>query len=190
MALELHVWKIVGVSPLLQNNPACMQPTGDGMTAGKKKYNDQDEAEMRVYRTSDGAPCHPTAAFRAGMLEAAKGRKIGKTSAKAVIAGSVFPSEMEGRLVDKAGKPLKKYDIHKCRVVVGKSGVQRCRPMWTGWNIMLALEVDTDFIDTDIITKILNVAGRVIGIGDNRPDTSKGKSGVGTFGRFRAEFEK
>ena len=191
MALELHVWKITGVSPLLQNNPSCMKSGSDeGMTAGKKKYDDKEEAEMRVYRNSDGHPFHPTAAFRSCMLQATSGKKINKVWAKAIFASSVFPAEVEGLLVDKSDKPLKNYEIHKCRVVVGKQGVLRCRPKWSGWYIKLALEVDVEFISTKAITEILTIAGRVIGIGDNRPDTSKGKSGVGTFGRFTAEFVK
>lgn len=194
MALELHTWRIVGVSPLLQNNPAGTMKSGSdvgGMSAGKKVYNDDEEAAVRVYRTADGDPMHPTAAFRSGMLEAAKGRKIGKTAARTIIAGSVFPAETEARLLDSKGKTAKTYTVHKCRVVVGKSGILRCRPQWTGWTCLLPLEVDTDFIkDVGLITDVLNIAGRIVGIGDNRPDTSKGKSGVGTFGRYKAELIK
>lgn len=192
MALELHTWKIIGVSPLLQNNPAgTMKGNSEegGMTAKKKVYDDTEEASIRVYRTEKGEPMHPTAAFRSGMLEAAKGRKIGKTAARTVIAGSVFPAETEAILTDAKGKPLAKFTIHKCRVVVGKSGILRCRPQWNPWHTMLAVEVDRDFIPKlETITEILNIAGRIIGIGDNRPDTSKGKSGVGTFGRYKAEL--
>lgn len=192
MGLELHTWKIVGISPLLQNNPAGTMKGGadnGGMSSGKKTYNDQEEADVRVYRTADGHPMHPTAAFRSGMLEASKGRKIGKTAARSVIAGAVFPTETEAILTDAKGKPLAKYTIHKCRCVVGKSGILRCRPQWSPWQLTLALDVDRDFIPKlDLITDILNIAGRIIGVGDNRPDTSKGKSGVGTFGRYKAEL--
>ncbi len=191
MGLELHTWKIAGVSPLLQNNPAGTMDAGDstGISAGKKVYKDQEEADIRVYRTASGEPMHPTAAFRSGLLEAAKGRKIGKTAARSVLAGAVFPAETEALLVDAKGKPLKKYEIHKCRVVIGKSGILRCRPQWFPWFIQLPMEIDRDFIkDLDLVTEVLNIAGRIQGIGDYRPDTSKGKSGVGTFGRYAAEL--
>lgn len=193
MALELHTWTIIGMSPLLQNNPAgtMKSGTGDTVSAGKKVYDDKEEAEVRVYRCEDGAPMHPTAAFRSGLLNAAKGRKIDKTSARTVVAGAVFPTEIESRLIDEKGKPLKAYTIHKCRCVVGKSGILRCRPSWSPWRLVLALDIDTDFIPRiGLVTDLLNVAGRIIGIGDYRPDTSNGKSGVGTFGRYRAELLK
>lgn len=194
MALELHVWNIVGVSPLLQNNPAgTMSSGGDGggITSGKKVYDDAEEAAIRVYKNDEGQFVHPTAAFRSGVLVAAGGRKITKKAARAVLAGSIFPAEMEAILLDEKGKPIKDYKIHKCRVVVGKSGVLRCRPQYFPWSLKLAVEVDRDFIpNLDVVTEILNIAGRICGIGDNRPDTSKGKSGVGTFGRYKAELAK
>lgn len=190
MSLEVHTWRISGVSPLLQNNPSGTMGGGDsGMTAGKKVYKDDEEAKIRAYVNEDGKFVHPTAAFRAGILVASSGRKINKKSAKSTLAGSVFPVEQEALLVDEKDKPLKSYKLHKCRVVVGKSGVLRVRPMFTPWNMLLAMEIDRDFIpNLEVVTEILNVAGRIVGIGDNRPDTSKGKSGVGTFGRYSAKL--
>jgi hypothetical protein len=190
MALEIHTWRICGVSPLLQNNPAgTMSSEPSGITAGKKVYKDEDEAKIRTYTNDEGRFVHPTAAFRAGMLVAASGRKISKKSAKAIIAGSVFPAEVEAVLIDDKDKPLKSYALHKCRVVIGKSGVLRVRPMYKPWNLLLALEVDRELMpDLAVVTEILNVAGRIVGVGDNRPDTSKGKSGVGTFGRYQAKL--
>lgn len=192
MALELHKWKIEGISPLLQNNPlAMMQAAGESeMSAGKKKYNNSQEAEIRCYRTEDKDFYHPSEAFRAAILASCSGRKINKRSAKAVVSGAVFPAERQVILIDpKSNKPLKKYDIHTCRVVIGKSGILRARPMYDPWACWLALEIDRDFIgDLGVVTELLNIAGRICGIGDNRPDTSKGRSGVGTYGRFRAEL--
>ena len=193
MALELHVWNIVGVSPLLQNNPAGTMSSGkeEGLSAKKKVYNDDEEAAIRVYKNDEGQFVHPTAAFRSGVLVAAGGRKIGKKAARAILAGAIFPAEIETILLDEKGKPIKDYKVHKCRVVVGKSGVLRCRPQYFPWSLKLAVEVDRDFIpNLDVVTEILNIAGRICGIGDNRPDTSKGKSGVGTFGRYKAELAK
>ena len=191
MALELHTWKISGVSPLLQNNPAAtMSSGGDGaMSAGKKVYDDKEEAAIRVYKNTDEQYVHPTAGFRAGILVAAGGRKINKKAARTILAGSVFPAEMEALLLDAKDKPIKAHDIHKCRVVVGKSGILRCRPMYKTWSCLLPMEIDRDFItNLDVVTEILNISGRIVGIGDNRPDTSKGKSGVGTFGRYSAKL--
>ena len=124
MPLELHTWKISGVSPLLQNNPAGTMGGGDdgGIKAGKKKYDDKEEAAIRTYKNADGLFVHPTAAFRSGILVAAGGRKIDKKAARTIIAGALFPSETEAILLNEKGKPIKEYAIHKCRVVVNKHG--------------------------------------------------------------------
>lgn len=192
MTIELHVWKITGISPLIQHNPLALQasqPTG-AMTAGKKKYDDREEAEIRCYRTEDGEYFLPPEMFRAALLNACTGRKISRRSAKTIISGSVFPSERFLFLIDPASeKPLKKYEIHKCRAVVNRQGIIRVRPLFDPWALKLALEIDTDFIgNLEIITELLNIAGRICGVGDNRPDTSKGRNGIGTFGRFKAEL--
>ena len=191
MPLELHTWKIPGDSALLQNNPAGTMGVGDdgGMKAGKKKYDDTEEAAIRTYKNADGLFVHPTAAFRSGILVAAGGRKIGKKAARTIIAGALFPSEAEAILLNEKGKPIKEYTIHKCRVVVNGRAVMRCRPMFWPWSLLLAMEVDRDLIaNLALVTDVLNLAGRIVGIGDNRPDTSKGKTGVGTFGRYSAEL--
>jgi hypothetical protein len=192
MAIEMHVWRIVGLSPIMFNNPAGTMGGADGgMTAGKKVYDDHEEAEIRLYKNESGQITYRTDGFRAGILAAASGRKIGKKGAKQILAGSVFMAESEFHLLDAQGKPARKYEIDKRRVMIGKSGVLRCRPKFNQWSCQLPIEIDTDFIkDLSIITEILNIAGRIIGIGEFRPDTSKGKSGVGTFGRYRAELVK
>ena len=191
--LELHAWRITGISPLLQNNPATtmMMSADTGLSVGRKRYDDKNEAEIRTYKNAAGNYVHPTAGFRSGFLVAASGRKIARKSAKAILAGSVFPTEVEAILLDEKGKPITKYELHKSRVMVGKAGVLRVRPMYWPWACLLAVDVDRDFIgDLSVITEILNIAGRIIGIGDYRPDTSKGKSGVGTFGRYEASLVK
>lgn len=192
MAIEIHVWKLTGVSPLLQNNPAStMTPSGDdSLTAKKKTYNDDDEAAMRVYKSDDGTFYHPSAAIRSAILEASKGRKIGKRAARTVVAGAVFPAEVRMTINNGNGKAAKKYSVHRCRCKVGKAGILRCRPQFEQWSMDVPLEIDTDFVRPEMVTELLNIAGRIVGIGDFRPDTSAGRTGVGGYGRFNAELVK
>jgi hypothetical protein len=192
MAIEVHVWKISGTSPLMLNNPAeTMASSDDGLRGGKKTYDDKEEAEIRTYRDKDKHFIYTTAGFRAAMLTAAAGRKIGKRTAKQALAGAVFPVETEFLILDDKEKPIKGYEIDKRRVVIGKSAVLRCRPRFSPWCCKLPLEIDTDFVtNLGVVTEILNIAGRIVGIGELRPDTSKGRSGIGNFGRFSATLVK
>ena len=182
---DIFVWKITGVSSLLQNSTASMfKPKDDGLKGGKTKYVDEDEAEIRINRNESGEVTLPSQAFRAGMQRAGSGRKIGKLTARQVVSGGVFPQEEHIVLHDAKGKSFKSCSsIDKRRVVVGTSGVPRCRPRFDNWQCKLAMEIDTLLVKVEVITELLNLAGKIAGIGDFRPE--KG----GTFGRYTAELE-
>jgi hypothetical protein len=122
------------------------------------------------------------------MMTAVSGRKFGKKAARMVIAGAVFPVETDCIILKGNGKPAKEYIIDKQPAVVGKARVPRCRPKFFPWSIMLPLELDTDLITPAQTLEALELGGRIIGIGEYRPDPSGGKSGVGNFGRFSAEI--
>lgn len=185
--MDLFTYRITGVSPILQNNPAKMQRSGpDTLKGGKKVYDPKVEAEAAVYRNERDEIVVPSIAFRASMFKAATGRKIGKMSAKTVIAAAVFPVEAQCILLSaKTGAPIKEYEIHSCRCVVNKAGIIRCRPMIDGWATDLVLELDTDFAPGlhKVVAELLNVAGKVAGVMDWRPEK------LGTFGRFTAELK-
>lgn len=192
MAVEIHVWKLIGLSPLISNNPATtMSGTSESaLSANKKVYDDAEEARIRLYVNDDGTYFHPARAIRMAVLEAAKGRRINKKSAPGIVAGALFPAEDRMTILDSKGKPKKDYVIRKCRVIVAGKGVLRCRPEWRDWTMQVPLEIDTDFLTPEIVTDLLNIAGRIAGIGDERPSVANRKNGVGSCGRFKAEFVK
>ena len=184
--MELLTYRITGISPILQNNPAKMAGGADGgLKSGKKTYVPEVEAEAAVYRNDEGEIIVPSIAFRAALFRAATNRKIGKLSAKSAVSGSIFPVEHQVRLIDaKTGKPITKYKIHSCRAVVNKAGIIRVRPMIENWACDLVLEVDTEMIpNTAVITELLNIAGKIAGVMDWRPEK------LGTFGRFTAALK-
>lgn len=182
--MQLSVFRITGLSPILQNSPRSMRPSGNDGLKGKKTYEPSEEAEVRTYRTADGSLFVPGAAFRAAMFKAAVGRKIGKLSAKSVVAAAVFPVEEQCVLLSqKDGKPISEYELHECRVVVNRAGVFRVRPKIDNWMLDLAIEIDEEMLpNPQVVCDLLNVAGKVAGIMDFRPER------LGTFGRFTAEL--
>jgi len=185
MKPEIVTFLITGMSPLLQNNPANFIGADEvegGLATGKKKYNDEDEARFRLYTDPDGAYCHPCEAFTKAMVKAVAGKKFGKMFATSAIKGSVFIVEPFALLEADKGKPAMKYLIDKRPVVVGKARVPRCRPMWKPWQIRLPLEVDTAILSPKQVEESLSLAGRIIGVGDYRPEKGGG------FGRFSAKM--
>ncbi len=194
MEMKEVVFRVVGLSPLLQHSPNGMKrPTGG---IGRKEIpSPEAEAEAGTYRLPNGQLGHPAEAFRSAMLVACVGRRVGggKQSAKSVMQGAVFnvPEQILVALEDpETGKPLEKYEIDVRRVVVQNSAVLRARPRLDRWAGFLRLHVDPEIIGTEekmaVLTELLNVAGRVVGVGELRPRPPKGNGGP--FGRFRVEL--
>jgi len=183
MRPEIVVFTVTGLSPLLQNNPANFigVDQGSGITTGRKKYDDKEEAQLRLYIDGDTF-YHPANAFTKAALRAVAGKKFGKMFATTMIKGAVFITEPGVTILDGKGKPARKYEIDRQPVVVNKARVLRCRPKWMPWKMRLALEVDMALLSAEQVVEALSLAGRIIGIGDFRPEKS------GAFGRFSVEL--
>lgn len=182
--MELVTFKITGLSPLLQHNPAAMASGSDDSLKGKKRYDRDEEAAASVYRTATGEFYHPSIAFRAAIFKACTGRKIGKMSAKTVVSASVFPAERHCILIDpETEKPLTEYEIDSSSVVVNKARVIHHRGMFPKWATMFVAEIDTEMLPKlEVVQELLNIAGKIAGVGDWRVEK------LGTFGRFKAEL--
>ena len=184
MQLEIHTFKIAGISPLLQNNPTEFIGKGgdEEELVGKKKYVDAEEARLRLYIDADGDYSHPSECIVKALVKASSGKKISagkkKVSASMLIKSGVFVAEPYMKILDQQGDPSKKYSIDRRGVVIGKARVLRCRPCWAKWFMHFPLEIDVAIISPEMVGTILALAGRYPGIGDYRPE--KG----GPFGRF------
>jgi len=116
-------------------------------------------------------------------VHGAGGRKIGKTAARTVLAGAVFSTGPRTRLVDpETGEGLREYRIHRSRVVVQRASIIRARPEIERWGCVLDLEVDLDFTNPWQIEELLNISGRISGVGDYRPERR------GPHGRYGAKL--
>ena len=95
---------LVGQSPLLMHSPASMVRLGNEM--GRKTIPEpEEEARAGLYILPDGNLYVPAIAVRNAMLNGAKGYRIGKKSASAILAGAVlmldeaFPLTRNGKFV-------------------------------------------------------------------------------------------
>lgn len=185
---KIVVFKITGISPLLQNNPASMLGQKKDDLTTKTNPTPEEDAASKVYKTKDGNFYIPAESFRASIIGkggAASGRKIGKRTAISVCSASIFTVEAECILLNpKTGKPLKEYTIDTRRAVIQGQGIPRSRPRFDQWMVQLPLEIDEDWIKVEIVEELLNIAGKLSGVGDYRPNKK------GSFGRFTAKLEK
>jgi hypothetical protein len=182
------VFRITGVSPLLQNNPASM---GGGAAKGpemKSIPTPEVEAASKVYKDEEGLFYILSESFRSSIVGkggAASGYKKGKVTMIAACGAGLFTMEPRCLLLDPKNewKPLDEYKIDTRRAVIKGAGVLRSRPMFLSWGCDIAFELDEAWVKPDEILFFLNRAGKICGVGDFRPQKK------GTFGRFSAELK-
>lgn len=133
-----------------------------------------DNLEAYVYRTDEGEIAMPGEYLRGALVSAARFRQDPRSPRKSAMdlyrAGVVCLTQL-------APMGVKTWDYEdKRRVVVQRSGVNRIRPaMRRGWRASFTLQINTpEYIEPLDILQTLEMAGRLVGVGDFRP----------TFGRF------
>jgi hypothetical protein len=174
--LKLHV---TGTTPLLMHNPAGGMSQPSTKLGIKPKFDPEDDARASCYMDEGGGFYLPSPAFRSAVLEAAKGRKFGKTFATTIVKGSVFAATEQTSLLDPdTGEVLRNYEVDTRRVMVQRNGVLRSRAKLPRWAGVVEFEYDEEFISPEHIVELLSIAGRTVGVGDFRPQKS------GPFGRF------
>lgn len=176
--MEVIEYPIEHISPLLQHNPASMHTMSEVM-AKKKIPTPEEEATAGVYRLPTGQLYMPNDAFRSALVRAGSGRKLGKTFVTTIVKGAVFSATDAVPLTHPDGTPITTWDIDVRRALIGKAGVLRARPRIEKWAAVVPFEIDTEMISPALVEELLNLAGRLIGVGDYRPEKS------GPFGRFR-----
>lgn len=165
-----------GITPLLMHrfSEEDRAQVENGTSSAIPKRDEEAAAERAAYRMASGELYEPADHIERSMVQASSLHKIGRRSAKSV-AGAAFcitPREISH------GK--RGYVIDSRRVVIPatKGAAIRHRPRLDEWRLAFTLELDDELIGADLARRILEDAGKKIGIGDFRP--SKG----GPFGRF------
>ena len=173
---------LVGLSPLLMNNPAKMLNMNAGkQTLGKKSIPlPKDEAEGSRYLLPDGHLYVPAIAVRNCFLSGTKGQLINRKSALPFISGGLL-------LIDEAfplyrnGEPIGGDDYSQDirRAVIQRQGITRVRArVELPWELRCVFDYNSDIIDIDVIKTVAQRAGQIVGLLDYRVEKK------GWFGRF------
>jgi len=186
MAVNIVTFKITGLSPVLMNNPASMsEDSGSGIKTRTKKETPEVEARKGLYTNDDGTLYLPSIAFRNSLWEGAAYQKIGKDAARNMIQAAVFVVEEKVPLLNPNNeKPITDWVIDSRTVVIKSTGgrIMRHRPKVPEWLCLLPLEVDSDYINSEIIETLFNRSGKITGVMDFRPAKK------GWFGRYQVEI--
>jgi hypothetical protein len=185
------ITRLVGTSPLLQHNIQLANPDNEWtrriseITAKRKKTEEDRQAISRLefqgsLYVDGGKVVIPTTNVRKCFQETAKITKQGKSIVRAVNAVQLNvplvydgPQDVDGIVSDQTF-----YDT--TMVGVGTKRVLRTRPIFRAWALVAEWELITEAMDYDAFAKIVNLAGTIEGLGDNR---------TGGYGRFTAEVK-
>lgn len=190
MALESMTVKLVGTNPLLMHSNRgvnTLLPETKALKAvtSKRTKSDEDieqiarlEWELGMYHDADVGPYLPGEMILACIRDAAKKTKQGKA-----ILEAVFLDDAKVKLAYDGPRDIKSlwelgtfYDLRPARVM-GRT-VNRARPIFPAWSAEFTLVFDGEVINGEDIQRILETAGRRVGLGDYRP----------TYGRFDVSF--
>lgn len=160
-ALLFHRWSVDGVE-------------AKSKAAKGSKAKKEDNLESYVYRNGDGELCLPSEYLRMAIIGAAKFRQDPRSPRKSAM--DLFKAGIVG-LDELCSLGSKDWDfVDRRRVMVQRNGITRQRPgMNPGWTVTVPLMVNVpEYISPAFLNEIVQMAGRLIGVGDFRP----------TFGRF------
>ena len=181
-----------GTSPLLMHNPRMVDPEFDlnrqiKAITGKRKKTDEDLRQIETLEwygglytapNGNGKPCvvQPTSKVRKCLVNTARISKSGKMVERALSFADLNvplvyegPKDIDAIFADKA--------FHsRLSVGVGNKRIMRVRPQFFPWALSVSgLFIEDAGLNIDDLIRIVEMAGLVEGIGDNR---------VNGYGRF------
>lgn len=183
--------ELEGTSPLLMHNPAMVDPDYPPnreikKLTSKRKKTDEDLRQIEKLEwygglyTSNGADparvVQPTSKVRKCLINTAKISKQGKAIERALSFAELYvplvyqgPTDIDALFADRR--------FHsRLSVGVGGKRVMRVRPQFFPWTLSVTgLFVEDAGLNPDEFERIVELAGIVEGIGDNR---------VNGYGRF------
>ena len=193
--LEAVRLRLNGVTPLLQHSARLSDPLNPTVKAikeisGKRKKTDADLTQMAklewrgsLYVDKDENVILPAESIKAALIGGAKKEKSGpQARGGTFVRGSpVLEHNSSGNNLDELWGDGDSQNVHRVSVKIASSRVMRTRPQFHDWSAEVDIHYDTSQAHASDIVRWLETAGRIIGIGDWRPEKS------GDFGRFTVE---
>jgi hypothetical protein len=174
------ITRLTGTKPLLMHNVQLADPMNtwskriEAITKKKRNKTTEDLEEIARLEWHGslyinlGRIIMPTGNVLKCFNETAKMTREGKK-----IQRSISPTEIQVPFVYDGPEDIEKLwereDFRDITLVgVGKNRVRRCRPIFRAWMVSIEWELLTDVIDYEEFLTIVNRAGVVEGLGDNR----------------------
>jgi hypothetical protein len=171
---------IKGLTPLLMNKPSLLMSEVDPKKAkegkGMNTKSPLEQAKDKLYEL-EGVLYQPETHLRGCLIEVGKNFSIkgkGKSTYSKVIGYSVEINPME---IEHKKKKWEVYSVLAVNPTTrGRNPIHR--PMLRDWELDFTITFDESVIHPDVMKEMLDTAGRIVGIGDWRPNKK------GRFGKF------
>jgi len=174
--MKTYTVTIQGTTPLLMNRPSAM--IGD-ISKDKKPFSDnsKNEAQLKLYQI-DEKLYQPSTHIQGALVEAGKQKKVvgkGKaTYSKAVgYAVQIEPFEIEHK--------IQEWEVFSVLAVNPNTKGRNLlhRPILKEWELDFKVTFDETEIHESIMKELFDIAGRIAGLGDWRPQKK------GPYGKFQ-----
>ncbi|HDM75000.1 MAG TPA: hypothetical protein ENG51_00845 [Deltaproteobacteria bacterium] len=166
MKVEKYLVEIRGVKPLLMHAPVNL---GDNPKRRRGEHlAPEKEAEMYLYKDEKGEIVIPSLNIKAMLRDAGRNYKISgrKTTYGAMIKAGI---DIEPYPYVPLNHDGWKVDIRP--VVVQRSRILRARPRFDKWGLkFVVVNKDPQVLLRDTMRRIVEDAGKWIGLGDFRPE--------------------
>lgn len=181
-------------TPLLMHSSRASDPLDDlakeiKKISSKKKKTEDDHETMRdlewragLYFDEKVGPYIPAPNIQAMLRQTAKLTRDGRTISRGVsVKENIIRLDYDGPRTLK-GLRSKKFYRDDSVGVQGKRCIRR-RPRFDNWSLTVTLCYLPEIIDREKLEAIMDLAGRIEGLGDWRPGSPNG----GFYGKFVAE---
>jgi len=168
---------IEGTSPLLMNRPSML--IGDISKDKKPLTNDYEgQAKQKLYINPKGKLYQPSTHFMGALIEAGKHKKVvgkGKATYSKICGYAAQIEEFE------IPHEIQEWEVFTVLAVnpntKGRNPLSR--PMLKKWKLTFHVVFDDSEIQPSIMKELFDIAGRIVGIGDWRPQKK------GPYGKFQ-----
>ena len=166
--------KIEGVADILFHRWNCEAVEAKAKAPKNSAAKKMDDVETYIYRDDKGYICLPGEYLRQSIINAAKFRQDPRSPRKSAM--DLFKAGIVS-LTTLASLGSKNWDyLDTRRAGIHRAGINRSRPAFrAGWQAQFDILINLpEYITSKDLLDVINMAGRLIGVGDFRP----------SYGRF------
>lgn len=179
---------IQGTTPILLNrftDEAGLKAGNPGTSIIGEQGTPREQCVPKLYTAKDGSLILPGPNIFSCLIQAGTFHKIGKnkvtTQKSSLVPAGIGIREIATSLRNNGEAPDEtQWEVDSRRIVNPSTGGARLchRPRLDAWTTRFTLDVDTTMFDLRFVRRLVDDAGKRIGLGDFRP------SRKGPFGKF------